>query len=198
MFCTGISPPPAWFDGNGDNGLLPYRIGAIMSADQRDTPPQRVQGKRVFMTSFDPTLLILLGLAALGIISHNMTVTWAMLALLAVRLTPLNHYFPLLEKYGLSFGVLILTIAVIAPLASGKISANEFMHAFVNWKSLLAIAIGIVVSWLGGRGVSLMSNQPSVVSGLLIGTVMGVALFRGVPVGPLIAAGLLSLLIGKT
>ena len=150
------------------------------------------------MTSFDPTLLILLGLAALGIISHNMTVTWAMLALLAVRLTPLNHYFPLLEKYGLSFGVLILTIAVIAPLASGKISANEFMHAFVNWKSLLAIAIGIVVSWLGGRGVSLMSNQPSVVSGLLIGTVMGVALFRGVPVGPLIAAGLLSLLIGKT
>ncbi|RIX22390.1 DUF441 family protein, partial [Acinetobacter baumannii] len=31
----------------------------------------------------------------------------------------------------------------------------------------------------------------------LIGTVAGVALLRGVPVGPLIAAGLLSLFIGK-
>ncbi|NUA46865.1 hypothetical protein HAT94_00064 [Dickeya solani] len=67
----------------------------------------------------------------------------------------------------------------------------------MNWKSLLAVAIGVAVSWLGGRGVTLMSNQPSVVAGLLVGTVMGVALFRGVPVGPLIAAGLLSLLIGK-
>lgn len=95
------------------------------------------------MAYFDPTLLILLVLAGLGIISHNMTVTLAILV-------------------------------------------------------LLAILIGVVVSWLGGRGVSLMSNQPSVVAGLLVGTVMGVALFRGVPVGPLIAAGLLSLLIGKT
>lgn len=43
-----------------------------------------------------------------------------------------------------------------------------------------------------------MTHQPSVVAGLLVGTVLGVALFRGVPVGPLIAAGLLSLVIGKS
>ena len=34
--------------------------------------------------------------------------------------------------------------------------------------------------------------------GLLVGTVLGVALFRGVPVGPLIAAGIISLFIGKS
>ncbi|MEG7498880.1 DUF441 family protein, partial [Enterobacter hormaechei] len=51
---------------------------------------------------------------------------------------------------------------------------------------------------LGGRGVTLMSSQPSLVAGLLVGTVLGVALFRGVPVGPLIAAGLVSLFIGKS
>jgi uncharacterized membrane protein (DUF441 family) len=43
-----------------------------------------------------------------------------------------------------------------------------------------------------------MTNQPSVVAGLLVGTVLGVAFLRGVPVGPLIAAGILSLFIGKT
>lgn len=150
------------------------------------------------MAYLDPTLLILLVLAALGIISHNSTVTLAILALLAIRLTPLNQFFPWVEKYGLTVGVLILTIGVMAPIASGKISASSVLHSFIHWKSLLAIAIGIAVSWLGGRGVSLMTNQPSIVAGLLVGTVLGVAIFKGVPVGPLIAAGLLSLLIGKT
>ncbi|EMF4353710.1 DUF441 domain-containing protein [Providencia rettgeri] len=149
------------------------------------------------MSHVDPTLIILLVLAGLGIISHNMTVTLAMLFLLVVRITPLNNYFPWIEKYGLTIGILILTIGVMAPIASGKITANEVLSSFLNWKSILAIMIGIAVSWLGSRGVTLMSHQPSTVAGLLVGTVIGVALFRGVPVGPLIAAGILSLLIGK-
>ena len=44
----------------------------------------------------------------------------------------------------------------------------------------------------------LMGTQPHLVAGLLVGTVLGVALFKGVPVGPLIAAGLLSMIVGKT
>ncbi|MCP9689427.1 DUF441 family protein [Escherichia fergusonii] len=90
---------------------------------------------------FDVTLLILLGLAALGFVSHNTTVAVSILVLIIVRVTP--------------------------------------------------------VSWLGGRGVTLMGSQPQLVAGLLVGTVLGVALFRGVPVGPLIAAGLVSLIVGK-
>lgn len=54
------------------------------------------------------------------------------------------------------------------------------------------------MAWLGGRGVSLMSAYPTLVTGLLIGTILGVAFLGGVPVGPLIAAGILSLIIGKS
>ncbi|HGN0207280.1 TPA: DUF441 domain-containing protein [Proteus mirabilis] len=150
------------------------------------------------MSNVDPSLLILLVLAGLGIISHNMTVTLAMIFLLVIKITPLNQYFPLVEKYGMTIGILILTVGVMTPIATGRISAQEVFNSFLNWKSLLAIAIGIIVSWLGARWVSLMNNQPSTVAGLLVGTVIGVALFRGVPVGPLIAAGILSLLIGKS
>ena len=53
------------------------------------------------MSNIDPTLIILLVLAGLGLISNNMTVTLAILFLLAVRITPLNGYFPFVEKYGL-------------------------------------------------------------------------------------------------
>ena len=42
---------------------------------------------------FDVTLLILLGLAALGFISHNTTVAVSILVLIIVRVTPLSTFF---------------------------------------------------------------------------------------------------------
>ena len=130
---------------------------------------------------FDVTLLILLGLAALGFISHNTTVAVSILVLIIVRVTPLSTFFPWIEKQGLSIGIIILTIGVMAPIASGTLPPSTLIHSFLNWKSLVA----------------LMGSQPQLVAGLLVGTVLGVALFRGVPVGPLIAAGLVSLIVGK-
>ncbi|MHA2854689.1 DUF441 domain-containing protein [Paenibacillus lautus] len=146
----------------------------------------------------DVTSLILLAMAGLGIISSNSAVTIAMLTLLLIRVTGFQQAFPWLEKYGLTIGIIILTIGVMSPLASGKMSLQTIGESFLNWKSLLAIAVGMLVAYLGGRGATLMGSNPTVVAGLLVGTVLGVALFRGVPVGPLIAAGLLSLLIGKS
>lgn len=150
------------------------------------------------MKSMDMTSLLLLLFAALGIISSNTPVTVAMVFLLLLRVLNLNQAFPWLEKYGLTIGIIILTIGVMAPLASGKISLQTIGESFLHWKSLLAIGVGLLVAHLGGRGATLMSTQPTVVAGLLIGTVLGVALFKGVPVGPLIAAGILSLLLGKS
>ena len=145
----------------------------------------------------DITSLLLLGLAALGVISSNSPITIAMVVLLLIRVLGLQQAFPWLEKYGLTVGIIILTIGVMTPLASGKISLQTVGQSFLHWKSLAAIGVGILVAYLGGRGAMLMGSQPTIVAGLLIGTVLGVALFKGVPVGPLIAAGILSLLIGR-
>ncbi|STL70674.1 inner membrane protein [Escherichia coli] len=99
---------------------------------------------------FDVTLLILLGLAALGFISHNNTVAVSILVLIIVRVTPLSTFFPWIEKQGLSIGIIILTIGVMAPIASGTLPPSTLIHSFLNWKSLVAIAVGVIVSWLGG------------------------------------------------
>ena len=147
------------------------------------------------MSQLDLNLIVLLVLLACGIFSHNTAVTIAAGVLLVLKITPLNEMLPYVQTHGLNIGVIILTIGVLAPIASGKISGDSILKSFLSWKSLLAIAVGIFVAWLGGRGVKLMTNQPNVVAGLLIGTVAGVAFLRGVPVGPLIAAGILSLLI---
>ena len=150
------------------------------------------------MSNLDLNLIALLVLLACGIFSHNTAVTIAAGVLIVFKITPLSEFFPLLQQHGLNVGIVILTIGVLTPIASGKIPGEAILKSFLSWKSLLAIAIGLFVAWLGGRGVKLMTHQPNVVAGLLIGTVAGVALLRGVPVRPLIAAGVLSLFIGQS
>ncbi|WP_336929697.1 DUF441 domain-containing protein [Acinetobacter tandoii] len=150
------------------------------------------------MPNLDLNLMVLLVLVACGIFSHNSAVTIAASVLIVFKITPLSEFFPLLQQHGLNIGIVILTISVLTPIASGKIPGEAILKSFLSWKSLLAIAIGVFVAWLGGRGVKLMTHQPNIVAGLLIGTVAGVALLRGVPVGPLIAAGVLSLFIGHS
>ncbi len=150
------------------------------------------------LSHLDVNLIVLLLLLVVGIFSHNSAVTIAAAVLIVFKITPLSEFFPLLQQHGLNIGIIILTIGVLTPIASGKIPGDAILKSFLHWKSLMAIAVGMFVAWLGARGVSLMSNQPNIVAGLLIGTVAGVAVLRGVPVGPLIAAGILSLLIGQS
>lgn len=145
---------------------------------------------------FDVTLLILLGLAALGFISHNTTVAVSILVLIIVRVTPLSTF-----SRGLKTG---------AKYRDNH--SDDWRYGPHRQRDATALNPDSLVSELeiaggncsrrycllaGGRGVTLMGSQPQLVAGLLVGTVLGVALFRGVPVGPLIAAGLVSLIVGK-
>ena len=145
---------------------------------------------------FNLIALLLVVLILLGILSHNSAITISAAVLLIMQQTFLAQYIPYLEKYGLHVGIVILTIGVLSPLVSGKIQLPG-LSAFVSWKMFIAIAVGIFVAWLAGKGVPLMGEQPVLVTGLVIGTIIGVSFLGGIPVGPLIAAGILALLIGK-
>lgn len=146
---------------------------------------------------FDTTLLILLGLAALGFISHNTTVAISILVLIIVRVTPLNAFFP---------GLRNRTDRRDHYSDHRRDGAYRQRHAAALDADPLLYELEIAAGDCG-RGVCfvarrarrlLMGSQPHLVAGLLVGTVLGVALFRGVPVGPLIAAGIISLFIGKS
>ncbi|HHF4805937.1 TPA: DUF441 domain-containing protein [Haemophilus influenzae] len=140
--------------------------------------------------------LLLVILLILGVLSNNNAITISAAVLLIMQQTFLSSHIPLLEKYGVKIGIIILTIGVLSPLVSGKIQLPD-LSGFLSWKMALSIAVGILVAWLAGKGVPLMGEQPILVTGLLIGTIIGVAFLGGIPVGPLIAAGILALLLGK-
>lgn len=145
---------------------------------------------------FNAIALLLVLLILLGVLGNNTSITISATILLLMQQTFLTKYIPFMEKYGLNIGIIILTIGVLSPIISGKMPLPNINTLF-SWKMCLAIAIGMLVAWFGGRGVNLIGSQPLLLTGLLVGTILGVAFFGGVPVGPLIAAGILSLFLGR-
>ena len=140
--------------------------------------------------------LFLVTLIFLGVISQNNSITISATVLLLMQQTALVQFVPLVEKHGLNIGIIFLTVGVLSPLVSGRVQVPS-VAAFLDFKIIASVLIGIFVAWLAGRGVFLMGQQPVLVAGLLIGTVIGVACMGGIPVGPLIAAGILSFVVGK-
>ena len=140
--------------------------------------------------------LFLVTLIFLGVISQNNSITISATVLLLMQQTALVQFVPLVEKHGLNIGIIFLTVGVLSPLVSGRVQVPPVAE-FLNFKIIASVLIGIFVAWLAGRGVFLMEQQPVLVAGLLIGTVIGVAFMGGIPVGPLIAAGILSFVVGK-
>lgn len=140
--------------------------------------------------------LFLVAMIFLGVISQNNSITISATVLLLMQQTALVQFVPLVEKHGLNIGIIFLTVGVLSPLVSGRVQVPPVAE-FLNFKIIASVLIGIFVAWLAGRGVFLMGQQPVLVAGLLIGTVIGVAFMGGIPVGPLIAAGILSFVVGK-
>lgn len=138
-----------------------------------------------------PILLILV-LAALG---NNQSVSVAAAVLLAIKLLGLDAWFPAIESKGMNIGLIVLTMAILAPVASGRITLGNMLDAFKSPVGLVAIAAGIFAAYAAGRGLFFIKEAPEMVSSLVVGTVIGVSFLQGVAIGPLIAGGLVSLLV---
>ncbi|BBB89879.1 MAG TPA: DUF441 domain-containing protein [Methylomusa anaerophila] len=138
-----------------------------------------------------PLLIIL----ALSMIGNNHTVSVSALVLLLIPKLGLENCFQFIDKQGINIGIIILTIAVLSPVAQGRIAMNEVLDVFKAPVGLLAVVIGIFLAWVAGQGVVFMKESPETVTALVVGTIIGVCFFRGLPVGPLIAGGLVALVV---
>lgn len=138
--------------------------------------------------------LMLLIIIIISLLAKNTTVAIACGLLFTLRLFHAGQALDFIEKNGLSAGIVLLTMGVLAPVATGKINMEQIKQAFLSPLGISAIAAGILVAILGGRGVVLMKTDPLVIAAIIIGTIIGVALFKGIAVGPLIAAGITAVL----
>ncbi len=139
--------------------------------------------------------ILLLIILTVGLLFNNHLIASAAGSLLVLKLTKFQSLLHLFERRATDIGLLFLLIAVLVPFALEKVGFKDIWVTFKSLSGILAIIGGITAAYLCGQGMILLQLQPEVVIGLVIGTVIGVSLLKGIPVGPLAAAGVTALLL---
>jgi uncharacterized membrane protein (DUF441 family) len=140
---------------------------------------------------FNESLWFLLLLLVIGFIVKNNSLLIAIIVLIVLKLSGLDSKtFSFIQSKGINWGVTVITIAVLAPIASGEIGFKDLSSAFKSPLAWVALISGMIVALLAKGGVSLLENDPHITTALVLGTILSVSIFKGVAVGPLIGAGI--------
>lgn len=137
--------------------------------------------------------ILLVILIIIGLIGKSPIITTAACTLLVVKLIHLERFLPTIERRGLEFGILFLTLAVLVPFASERISWRDIAGVFTSWPGILALLGGALATYMNASGLDLLKIDPQMIVGLVIGSIFGIVFMRGIPVGPLMAAGITAL-----
>ncbi|SDO99071.1 Uncharacterized membrane protein, DUF441 family [Litchfieldia salsa] len=143
------------------------------------------------MRLFNQSTLFLLILLIVGFFGKNQSLMIAVGTLLIVKVTGLDtRIFPYIQSKGIHWGVTVITIAVLVPIATGEIGFKQLGDALKSAYAWIALCSGIIVALLAKGGVNLLAEDPHITTALVFGTIIAVSLFKGVAVGPLIGAGI--------
>lgn len=128
---------------------------------------------------------------AIALFAKNSSLVIATAVVLILKALPATgKLLTLVENKGINWGVIIISIAILIPIATGKIGFAELISVFKSPTGLIALACGVLVAVLSRQGVSLLATTPQVTVALLFGTILGVVFLNGVAAGPVIASGI--------
>lgn len=144
------------------------------------------------MVSGEGMLVILI---IIGLLGRSPIIATAASILLVLKLSSLERFFPSVERRGMELGLLFLTISVLVPFASEKVTWKEIFPLFTTLAGILALAGGAMATYMNGKGLDILRSEPHLIVGLVIGSIIGIVFFRGIPVGPLMAAGITAALM---
>lgn len=138
---------------------------------------------------------ILYLILAAGIIGQNPLVITAAAILLAMVTLNLHAWVPVVERHSINIGLTLLIVGLLTPFAGDRLTFRDVAVGLRGATGLAAVVGGALAAYMCARGLELLAVEPHVIIGLIVGTIIGVAFFRGVPVGPLAAAGLAALFL---
>ncbi|MFH5184867.1 DUF441 domain-containing protein [Paenibacillus sp. TAB 01] len=139
--------------------------------------------------------ILLVLLIIVGLLGRSHIITTAACVLLIVKLISLDRYLPTIERRGLELGLLFLTMGVLVPFASERITYKDITSMVTTWPGILALIGGAIATYMNGKGLDLLKIDPQLIVGLVIGSIFGIIFLKGIPVGPLMAAGITAFLL---
>ncbi|MFZ5646126.1 MAG: DUF441 domain-containing protein [Bacillota bacterium] len=136
---------------------------------------------------------MLVVLLIIGIIAQSNLIAIAACVLLILKFSRLNFIFPVLERRGLEVGLLFLLLSILVPIAQGVVTEKDLVYNMTSLPGIMAIIGGAAATHMNSEGIKLLGAKPEIIFGLVIGSIFGIVFFHGVPVGPLMAAGIAAL-----
>ena len=100
----------------------------------------------------------------LSIIGHNMTVAYAAGIVFVIKALGLTSLLQVIGSNGIHWGILILTVAILIPIATGEITLHIMLDSFKTPLGIIAIIAGILAVAAGGFVLALLETSPEVVS----------------------------------
>lgn len=141
------------------------------------------------------TSIILLGILAVAVLGKADSVAVAASLLLIIRLLHVDQYlFPALENKGMFWGLVLLIMAILIPIANGNIVFGNIKSVFSSWMGITVVVVSFFTTYLSGLGLQYLTvqNHGDIMPALIIGAVAASAFLGGVPVGPLITSGIIA------
>ncbi len=136
----------------------------------------------------------LVAIAALSLISKDRMLMAAAVALAVLAVLDSRPVFALLQRHSFQVGIFFLLLFLLLPIANQKIAIADMARQLLSVEGAVAVLAGLAVSIVGGRGTTILMGHPAILTGVIIGTLIAVLFFQGLPAGLIIAAGLLGFL----
>lgn len=130
-----------------------------------------------------------------GLLGKNDLIALAALVTLTLQAAGADLAFSFLGRFSVQVGVVFLLIGLLLPFAMGNPGFPALRANMLSPAGLLAVTVGAVSAYLAGEGVELLTLRPEVMMGLVVGSLIGVAWFDGIPAGPLVAGGTAAVLM---
>lgn len=139
--------------------------------------------------------IFLISLITLGFLARSRVIVLAALILILLKELKINPLLLFLSKKGIEIGLVFLLLAILAPLLVKPVRWQELKDLITDYRGVIAIIAGILATQANGMGLELLNELPLLIIGIIIGSLLGIVIFGGIPVGPLMAAGIAALLL---
>lgn len=140
--------------------------------------------------------IVLICLIFISILAKNKTMTIAGIIVFILAFIDNDTIIQFTKDYFLNIGTTILTIWILIPLIDNSKNKNILnLKNLLNIHGIISLISGFLVVIIASKGVKYLNNNIYALSGILLGSIIGVTFFNGIPVGILTGSGIAFLII---
>lgn len=128
------------------------------------------------------TNIILVVILAISVFGKADSVSIAMSILLVIRILHIDStIFPVLNKYGVFWALVLLIAAIMLPIANGSITLGSIKTNFTSVVGIIALLLSFLTTYLSGLGLKYLTvdSHAGVMPSLILGAVAAAALLGG-------------------